>query len=578
MSLKKIERMANEMNRLTPLKPASLTDSTEDIEQRSAARMLQALLIIILIANLVSLIVTFAGNFGLLLALPLALLAVSSAIALVLLRQGMLTPARYILPITLYIGITFIIAIGNGLHDIDVIALAGVIAIAGLTLGQDAVLVFGGLVVLALFGIGIAEIQGWLTSSTRSLTNLISPVNMSIVVLAIAFVQRIMIQRLNESIQHARQNEQKQIVANKALEEERANLETRVKERTHELERRAIQLRAAAEVGNIAAATQDIDALLTKSTNLLSLRFGFYHVGIFLKDETGRYAVLRAANSEGGQRMLRRGHRLEVGQVGIVGYVTQAGKARIALDVGKDAVYFDNLDLPGTHSEMALPLKVAENILGALDIQSTEREAFQADDIEVLQVVADQLAVAIENARLLAESRAATEAVRRAYGEVSLEAWKNKLEHNAFAFRSTERGNVSAVEANLWNEDEQQAIRTGTPVRTQDEKTLYVPILLRGKAIGLINLLKRDQSFWSDTDIQLAQALSDQLSGSLEAARLYDDAQRRSLRERTIGEISTKISTFSDVDAILKSAVEELGSRLSSSTEVILELGDDGKE
>ncbi len=158
---------------------------------------------------------------------------------------------------------------------------------------------------------------------------------------------------------------------------------------------------------------------------MLSTRFGFYHVGIFLKDETGRYALLYAANSEGGQRMLKRGHKLEVGQVGIVGYVTESGKARIALDVGKDAVYFDNPDLPQTHSEMALPLKIADRILGALDIQSTEPQAFKQDDIEVLQIVADQLAIAIENSRLLAESRSAVDAMRRTYGEVSLQAWNS---------------------------------------------------------------------------------------------------------------------------------------------------------
>ena len=150
------------------------------------------------------------------------------------------------------------------------------------------------------------------------------------------------------------------------------NLEQRVAERTQALERRAIQLQAAADVGGTAARLRDLDELLRQVTRLISQRFGFYHVGIFLLDERGEYAVLRASNSEGGQRMLTRGHKLKVGQVGIVGYVTGAGEARIALNVGEDIQYFNNPDLPTTQSEMALPLIVGGRILGALDIQSSQ--------------------------------------------------------------------------------------------------------------------------------------------------------------------------------------------------------------
>jgi GAF domain-containing protein len=431
------------------------------------------------------------------------------------------------------------------------------------------VLVFAGLVILSLFGIGLAEMQGWLASSTRSLTNIISPVNMSIVVLAIAFIQRMIIQRLNENIQRARQNEQKQIQANKALEEERAMLETRVKERTQALERRAIQLRVASEVGSAAAGAQDLNDLLTEGARLLSARFGFYHVSIFLKDESGKYAILRAANSEGGQRMLKRGHKLEVGEVGIVGYVVQSGRARIALDVGQDAIYFDNPDLPQTRSEMALPLKAANRILGALDIQSMEPQAFKPDDIEVLQVVADQLAIAIENSRLLAESRAAVDAVRRASGEISANAWKRQLENNSLAFKSDDRGDTTATEAEPWSPEELQALREGSPIRAKNGKTLHLPILQRGQAIGIIRLVKHDPSLWSEQEVQLAQALTNQLGDSLETARLYHEATHRAERERAITEVTTRIGSAYEVDDILRSMTEELGKMFDDSDVVV---------
>jgi methyl-accepting chemotaxis protein len=172
------------------------------------------------------------------------------------------------------------------------------------------------------------------------------------------------------------------------------SLEQRVAERTHQLE-------AAAQVAREAVAIRDADRLLDQTTRLISERFGFYHVSIFLLDEAGEYAVLQAASSEGGQRMLASAHKLKVGRSGIVGYVAGTGKSRIALDVGEDTAFFGNPNLPETRSEMALPLKVQERVIGVLDVQSAEAAAFSDEDVAVVQVMADQLAVAIENAQLL---------------------------------------------------------------------------------------------------------------------------------------------------------------------------------
>ncbi len=182
-------------------------------------------------------------------------------------------------------------------------------------------------------------------------------------------------------------------------------LESRVRDRTQQLaiqneslQLRTRQLQTVAEVARNIVSTREVDRLLNQVTRLVSDRFGFYHAGIFLLDENGEYAVLRAANSAGGQRMLERQHRLRVGQVGIVGYVTGSGEPRIATDVGDDAVYFNNPDLPETRSEMALPLKLGGMIIGALDVQSKESNAFTEDDITLFTTLADQISVAIENA------------------------------------------------------------------------------------------------------------------------------------------------------------------------------------
>ncbi len=139
--------------------------------------------------------------------------------------------------------------------------------------------------------------------------------------------------------------------------------------------------------------------MLTELAQLIGENFGYYHIGIFLLDENKEFAILKAANSTGGKRMLERKHKLKLGQVGIVGYVTASGRPRIALDVGDDAAFFDNPDLPDTRSELALPLRVTDNVIGALDIQSTEPNAFQQEDIEILSILADQVSIAIQNAQ-----------------------------------------------------------------------------------------------------------------------------------------------------------------------------------
>jgi PAS domain S-box-containing protein len=188
-----------------------------------------------------------------------------------------------------------------------------------------------------------------------------------------------------------------------------ARLEEEVAARTHDLDRRSLELMVAAEVARDATRSVGLDELLNRAANLIRERFGFYHAGIFLVDEQGEYAVLRAATGNAGRQMLADGHKLKVGEVGMVGYVIQTGHPRIVLDVGADAVHFENPLLPETRSEMTLPLQVGERIIGALDVQSRREAAFDKGDVAVLRIMADQLAVAIEKARLFEQTQAILE-------------------------------------------------------------------------------------------------------------------------------------------------------------------------
>jgi GAF domain-containing protein/HAMP domain-containing protein len=349
-----------------------------------------------------------------------------------------------------------------------------------------------------------------------------------------------------------------------------SSLEQRVAERTRDLERRAAQLRAAADVGRAAASIRNLDELLPQVTRLINEHFGYYHAGIFLLDEKGEYAVLQAANSEGGQRMLARGHRLRVGEVGIVGHVTGQGESRIALDVGADAVYFDNPDLPDTRSEMALPLQVSGRVLGALDVQSTEAAAFTQEDIAVLQVLADQVSVAIENARLFAKAQEALEAMRRVYGEVSRQAWEKTLRARPeLAFRSDECGVTRA--GDIWRPEMEQAVQEGRTVQIPNPKSqasnpLAVPIKVRGQVGGVLDTYKPGEAgLWTAEEIATLEQITEQLGAALESARLYQDVQRTAARERLTRQITDELRHATTTEGIVQTAVDALFKALGTS-------------
>jgi len=195
-----------------------------------------------------------------------------------------------------------------------------------------------------------------------------------------------------------------------------------------QVQRRADQLLAASEVSRASISITDPEELIVKSVELIRERFNLYYAALFLAEETGRWAVLKHATGEAGQELLRRQHRLEIGGRSMVGSAVALRQARIALDVGVEAVRFANPLLPETHSEMALPLSVGDSVIGALDVQSTEYNAFSEADIIVLQTMTDQLATAIQNARLIEKTEKALSETRRlADRERTVNAISNKM-------------------------------------------------------------------------------------------------------------------------------------------------------
>jgi len=334
------------------------------------------------------------------------------------------------------------------------------------------------------------------------------------------------------------------------LSAERAGLEQTISERTAALSRRADYLEATAAVAREASGSLgDPQVLLERVALLVSERFGFYHTGVFLIDDAGEWAELRAASSEGGRRMLSREHRLRVGAQGIVGDVAISGRSRIVLDVGVDAAFSSNPDLPDTRSEMSLPLRVGERVIGVLDVQSTEAEAFTEEDSAVLQSLADQIAVAIENSRLYRQMEEAVDAERRARGEASHRTWEAYLRQRQNLGFVKEGRTVRALE--------------GEGAGAQSERVVAVPIYAGDQEVAVIEIpFSEAQATWTAEQVSMLEALADQVGQALDRAQLYESTERSAARERVIGESAAQIRASLDMETVLRTAVREVAETL----------------
>lgn len=339
-----------------------------------------------------------------------------------------------------------------------------------------------------------------------------------------------------------------------------AELEQRVDDRTQDLERRSGYLQAAAEVSRAATAILDVDMLVTQSVEIIRERFGLYYVGLFLVEEGSEWAVLRAGTGEAGRVMLARGHRIKIGE-GMIGWSIANAQSRIALEAESDAVRKVTVELPDTRSEAAIPLRSRGRVLGALTVQNDKAGTFDESAVAVLQVMADQLAVAIDNARLFAESQSTLNALRSAYGESTREAWE-QVARQQWGFLSTAEGGVASLDT-TWSPELARAGRSGEPVQL-DAFNLAVPIKARDTVIGVVRLSKPPaRGEWTPRELNVVNALVDRLGVTLESARLYEDTQRRAATERLLGEVTARIRGTLDIDTVLRTAVQELRGLLS---------------
>lgn len=496
-------------------------------------------------------------------------------LALFLLRRGNVDASGMVIITLSWLGVSIQALTADGVKDVIVVAFIALGLLASIIVNRRV----GGAVILSgiavIWVLAFLEVNNYFTPGSQAPLDF--ALQLSFVFIAIIVLVNLSAKSMRDAIQRATTSEQNLIISYEQLKELNQNLESRVAERTAELtvangrnERRARQFEAIAKVARATTSIQDEDTLFSSLAYVISEQFGFYHVGIFLLDEEHQYAILRASNSEGGRKMLARRHSLRIGHAGIVGYVAASGAPRLALDVELDTAFRDNPDLPNTRSELALPLKVGDHIIGVLDVQSTVVNAFQPEDTEILYTLADQVAIAIQNARSHEATHKLLDEAQRASASYLKETWRLLQSQEKKVGFLVSENTVRPLEKFVSNPYVNKAVFQGEMlVENGTTATLAIPIRLRDEVVGVLDIHVPAGHDWDSDEVDIARAVADRLSLALESATLLQATQRRAEVERVIADISGKVSASINLRNVLQTAVEEIGHALPGSEVVI---------
>ena len=337
------------------------------------------------------------------------------------------------------------------------------------------------------------------------------------------------------------------------LEQQVADRTAELSQASASLSRRVNQLQASSEVSRAVTTVTDPEQLVPRVVELIQQRFDFYYVGLFLVDADNRYAVLQAGMGAGsaheaGRTMKERGHRLQVGSQSMVGWVCANKQARIALDVGDEPVRFANPLLPDTHSEMALPLHVGERMLGALDVQSTQVAAFDENDVAVLQSMADQVAVTLENARLFQQTQTALKDLEATNRLLARQGWQEYL-GEARATRRAEFRVQDPRQGGAGLPGQEAGLPSGL---------LTIPLELRGQSLGRLSLRREGDHPWSEEDIQMVRTVVLQTALAADNARLFEATQGALDESRALYQSSRQITAAGEMSEVLSAVLDNL--------------------
>ena len=472
-----------------------------------------------------------------------------SAVILIVLHQGRVRLASILLLSVFFVIFTSAIYGFGGLNNPITGGFLVVIFLASLLLGRGGTLTFGVLSALVVTGIHVLDQSGVLPEIFIEAAAL--PVFLGILfIMALSggFIQRV----INTTTERLQDAEQVLLERNRTLEASRDAFQ----QQAEDLERRARSLETVAGLARDAISALNMDSLLTRVVTLVSQRLGFYHTGLFLLDETGEKMVLRAASSAEGRRLVASEHSLPVALDTLIETVAVHGQSRVRNEIPEMGTEEEPIALPETRSQILLPLKARGEILGVLDVQGQAPQAFDAEVIRVLEILSDQIAVAINNARLFEQVQQSLEAERHAYRELSRKTWSELARARLEQGFVYEQGDVRALA-----EGPDAEVVSGEDAALP---ALALPIRLRGQSIGRLVAHKSEEDpTWTADEQALMTTLVEQLATALESARLYEDTQRRAAQEQVLSEITRSMRETLDVETILQTAVQEMRQALN---------------
>ncbi len=490
--------------------------------------------------------------------ITLAIASIILLFTLFFLRAGRLALARWLMPLIVFAIVTYeVYATGEGTKEVQILGYPIVILFSTLLLGSRGAWLFT--VLSSASYTGVLFIHKYeILRPFENAANLqpLDAIIATLIFFVIAYTLVSIVNQLSNSLERLRVNDAELRTTIETLEGIQSNLENIVQART-------AQIAVSAEVGRVASSLLDPDEIIAQVVHLITERFGYYYAALFLVDQSGVWAKLVNATGEAGEALIERNHRLQVGGRSMVGSAITTRQPRIALDAGAEPVRFDNPYLPKTRSEIALPLIVGNRVIGALDVQSVESNAFDTEDIEVLQNMANQVAVAIDNARLYQESRTRLEEINRMYRR------EVRPPNRSLVFREGQvLEGTSGEFAHLAT-----VVTSKSPHvdHYKNQTTVTVPFVSGGQVIGVMSLKSKNRR-WSQDEINLIESTSNQIALTLENAMLVHESQERVRQERFLNEGAARIRETFDIEAILQTAALDI-QRALNLKEVDLQLG-----
>lgn len=317
------------------------------------------------------------------------------------------------------------------------------------------------------------------------------------------------------------------------------------------------------EISRVTVNEVDLQPLMDTAVDLIVKRFeNVYHAQIFLTDSDNQYALLRASTGRIGADLLTRGHRLPVGGKSVVGQSTQYGEIVFARDTTTDPLHRPNVLLPDTRAELAVPFLLGNRVTGALDVQSKAAQPFTDDELQVFRTMADQLAIAIENSRLQSESEQRQQIIEQQAQQRTVMEWREYM-YDQRTERIVRQAGVP-TDLDLETLQARAIQRRALVIGEKTERNtipLAIPLIVRQRVLGVAvwELPARD---FDHNKRQLAEELAARLVVSLDNARLLEQTQRATQRERLVNDISAKLTAETDINQILQTAVREVGQAL----------------